>query len=243
MKTVIVTGGAQGIGRAVAQRFAAEGYRVVVADINVDVALDTAAELRELTGNPDVLGSRLNVTDAEQVASLYGGLVGEYGGVDVLVNCAGITRDGRLVKMEEADWDAVLGVNLKGPFLMGREFARRVNGNGGVIVNISSIVGEDGNFGQSNYGAAKAGLINLTKTWARELARAKVRVNAVLPGFTETPMTAAVPEKALEAVKGKTPMGRMARPEEIANAVYFLASDEASFITGETLRVDGGLSL
>ncbi|MBI4861447.1 MAG: SDR family oxidoreductase, partial [Candidatus Riflebacteria bacterium] len=168
----------------------------------------------------------------------------DLGPVDVLVNNAGITRDAMLHKMEEAQWDAVIDVNLKGVFLCGREAARRMRERGrGVILNTASVIGLYGNVGQTNYAATKAGVIAMTRTWAKELGRKGIRVNAVAPGFTLTQMTKAMPEKVLIGLEERTPLGRFASAEEIAAAFAFLASDDAAFVTGHVLSVDGGLTI
>jgi 3-oxoacyl-[acyl-carrier protein] reductase len=195
---------------------------------------------------PAVKGMVVDVTDAAAVNAAVERMVAEGGAIDVLVNNAGITKDAMLHKMSDADWDAVIGVNLKGVFLVTRAVApRMVEKGAGSIVSIASIVGLDGNIGQTNYAASKGGIVAMTKGWAREFARkgAKVRANAVSPGYTRTPMIASVPEKVLEPIIARTPLGRLAEIQDIANAVLFLASDESSFVTGQVLRVDGGLVL
>ena len=195
---------------------------------------------------PAITGAVVDVTDSAAVNALVAKIRAESGGIDVLVNNAGITRDALIQKMTDDDWDAVINVNLKGVFVMTRAVAPvMMEAGAGSIVSISSIVGLDGNIGQSNYAATKGGVVAMTKGWAREFARkgAKVRVNAVSPGYTRTPMIATVPEKVLEPIIAKTPLGRLAEVRDIANAVLFLASDEAAFITGQVLRVDGGLVL
>jgi 3-oxoacyl-[acyl-carrier protein] reductase len=188
----------------------------------------------------------VNVADAAAVAAFVETAKAEFGRIDVLVNNAGITRDALIHKMSEADWDAVIDVNLKGVFLVTKHVAPvMMEGGSGCIVSISSVVGLDGNIGQSNYAATKGGVVAMTKGWAREFARkgAQVRVNAVSPGYTRTPMIESVPEKVLEPIIARTPLGRLAEIQDIANGVLFLCSAEASFITGQVLRVDGGLVL
>jgi 3-oxoacyl-[acyl-carrier protein] reductase len=240
-KVCVVTGGARGIGRGVAESFAREGARRVwVLDVN---DADFAALQKE---SPAMTGAVVDVTSSAAVNALVARIRAESGGIDVLVNNAGITRDALIQKMTDDDWDAVINVNLKGVFVMTRAVApMMMEAGAGAIVSISSIVGLDGNIGQSNYAATKGGVVAMTKGWAREFARkgAKVRVNAVSPGYTRTPMIATVPEKVLEPIIAKTPLGRLAEVRDIANAVLFLASDEAAFITGQVLRVDGGLVL
>jgi 3-oxoacyl-[acyl-carrier protein] reductase len=245
-RVALITGGAAGIGKATAQRFIEEGARVVLCDVNAEAG---AAALEELGENAAFY--QVNVTDRQAVQAWVDAAVESYGRVDVLVNNAGVlrdnmlvrVRDGELVKqMSEADFDLVIGVNLKGVFNCTQAVAPYMIRQGsGVILNASSVVGLDGNFGQTNYVATKAGVIGMTKVWARELGRSNIRVNAVAPGFTATEMVMQMPEKILEGMKARTPLGRMAEPHDIANAYLFLASDEASFISGVVLRVDGGI--
>lgn len=237
----VVTGGARGIGRAIVDRFAEEGAAMVYA---VDVSDASFAELE--SGRSNVKGVVLSVTDTAAIATFVETLVAADGKIDVLVNNAGITRDGLIQKMSDADWDAVISVNLTGVFRMTRAIAPVMMQSGsGSIVSIASIVGLDGNIGQSNYAATKGGVVAMTKGWAKEFARkgAKIRVNSVSPGYCRTPMIATVPEKVLEPFIAKTPLGRLAEPIDIANAVLFLSSDESVFITGQVIRVDGGLVL
>jgi 3-oxoacyl-[acyl-carrier protein] reductase len=188
----------------------------------------------------------VNVTSPEEIAELVAGLRSEFGSIDVLINNAGITRDNLIQKITDEDWEAVIAVNLKGPFNMMRAVVpAMIEQDGGSVVNISSVVGLDGNIGQTNYSATKAGVVGMTKTWAKELARkgAKIRVNAVAPGYIRTPMVETVPEKIIDSIVSKTVLGRLGEAEDVAKAVLFLASDAASFITGQVLRVDGGLVL
>jgi len=238
-KTALITGAACGIGRATADAFIREGATVVLADVNAEAGQEAAAALGDRAHF-----ERLDVTDADAVEAVVGRIVEQHGRLDVLVNNAGIVRDARLVKMTIDEWQAVLDVNLKGVFLCGQAAARVMSEQGsGVILNASSVVGLYGNFGQSNYVATKAGVIGMTKTWARELGRKGVRVNAVAPGFIGTEMVEAMPEKVVAMMADKAPLGRIGRPEDIAEAYVFLASDRAAFITGATLSVDGGLVL
>lgn len=243
-KVCLVTGGAAGIGRATAERFAEEGATVILCDLNEEQGRATAA----------AIGGhfyKVNVADRQAVGAWVDEVVAQYGRVDVLVNNAGVLRDSTLVKvkdgelvkqMSEADFDLVIAVNLKGVFNCTQAVVpHMIRQGGGVILNASSIVGLDGNFGQTNYVATKAAVIGMTKVWARELGRSGIRVNAVAPGFTATEMVAAMPENILDGMRGRTPLGRLGEPRDIANAYLFLASDEASFITGEVLRVDGGI--
>ena len=245
-KAVLVTGGAAGIGRATALRFAEEGATVVICDLNEAAGQETVKELGDRAAF-----YRVNVASREEVQKWIEDVVARYGRLDVLVNNAGVLRDGQLIKlkdgelagqMPEADFDLVVSVNLKGVFNCTQAAAAvMAKQGGGVILNASSVVGLDGNFGQTNYVATKAGVVGMTKVWARELGKFEVRVNAVAPGFISTEMITAMPEKVLEGMKSRTPLRRLGDPRDIANAYLFLASDEAAFITGETLRVDGGI--
>ncbi len=245
-KVVLVTGGAAGIGKATALRFAEEGAKVVICDVNEAAGQETVKLL-----GADAAFYKVNVASREEVQKWVEAVVAKYGRVDVLINNAGIVRDGQLVKikngelvgqMSEENFDLVISVNLKGTFNCAQAVApQMIKQGGGVILNASSVVGLDGNFGQTNYVATKAGVIGMTKTWARELGKYGIRVNAVAPGFTATEILNSMPEKIIEGMKARTPLGRMGEPRDIANAYLFLASDEASFITGETLRVDGGI--
>ncbi len=239
-KVAIVTGGAQGIGRETAMTFAREGAKVAVADMNEDAAGKVAEEIKAAGGQ--ALAVSVNVANAESVEAMVAAVKAWGGGrIDALVNNAGITKDSRLQKMTEDQWDAVINVNLKGVWLCGKAVSSvMVEQGSGSIMNASSIVGLYGNFGQSNYAATKGGVIAMTYTWSIELGPKGVRVNAVAPGFTMTPMLETVPEKVLEDIKSKTPMRRMGQPEDIANTYLFLASDESSFITGQVIAVNGG---
>ncbi len=245
-KICLITGGAAGIGKATALKFAAEGAKVVVCDVNEEAGQAMVAEL-----GPGAAFYKVNVADRAAVQAWVDDVVAKFGRVDVLVNNAGIVRDNQLVRfkdgqlvkqMPEADFDLVIAINLKGVFNCAQAVAPvMIRQGGGVILNASSVVGLDGNFGQTNYVATKSGVIGMTKVWARELGKFGIRVNAVAPGFTATEILAAMPEKVIEGMVAKTPLGRMGQPEDIANAYCFLASDEASFISGAVLRVDGGL--
>lgn len=245
-RVAVITGGAAGIGKATAARFLEEGAQVVICDVNTEAGAAVAEELGEHAEFYQV-----DVTDRQAVQSWVDGVVQKYGRVDVLVNNAGILRDNVLVKvkdgelvkqMPEKDFDLVIGVNLKGVFNCTQAVAPAMIRQGsGVILNASSVVGLDGNFGQTNYVATKAGVIGMTKVWARELGRHGIRVNAVAPGFTATEMVMQMPERILEGMKSRTPLGRLGEPRDIANAYLFLASDEAAFVSGTVLRVDGGI--
>ena len=245
-KVCLITGGAAGIGKATALKFAAEGAKVVICDVNEEVGQATAALL-----GPDAAFYKVNVADRAAVQAWVEAVAEKYGRVDVLVNNAGIVRDNQLVRfkdgqlvkqMPEADFDLVIAINLKGVFNCTQAVAPvMIRQGGGVILNASSVVGLDGNFGQTNYVATKAGVIGMTQVWARELGKFGIRVNAVAPGFTATEILSAMPEKVIEGMVARTPLGRMGQPVDIANAYCFLASDEAGFISGAVLRVDGGL--
>ena len=245
-KVTLITGGAAGIGKATAQRFVEAGATVVICDVNQEAGEATVQEL-----GPNVHFYKVDVTDRQAVQSWVDDVVEKYGRVDVLVNNAGILRDNQLVKikdgelvkqMPEADFDLVIAVNLKGVFNCTQAVAPyMIRQGGGVILNASSVVGLDGNFGQTNYVATKAGVIGMTKVWARELGRYNIRVNAVAPGFIATEILSSMPEKIIERMKARIPLGRMGQPRDVANAYLFLASDEASFISGAVLRVDGAI--
>jgi 3-oxoacyl-[acyl-carrier protein] reductase len=245
-RVALITGGAAGIGKATAQRFIEEGARVVICDVNAEAGTAAVQDL-----GPNAAFYQVNVMDRQAVQAWVDDVVARYGHVDVLVNNAGILRDSQLVKVKdgelvkqmlEAEFDLVIGVNLKGVFNCTQAVAPHMIRQGsGVILNASSVVGLDGNFGQTNYVATKAGVIGMTKVWARELGRSGIRVNAVAPGFTATEILVSMPDKVLDGMRARTPLGRLGQPRDIANAYLFLASDEASFVTGTVLRVDGGI--
>jgi len=236
----IITGGAQGIGKAIALRLAEGGAHIVVGDVNEAVAKETAHEIE--SRGPKALAVNVDVGDPDSVNQLVEKTLTAFSRVDILINNAGITRDGLLIRMAEEEWDAVIRVNLKGVFNCTRAVARvMMKQRTGRIVNISSIVGLIGNAGQSNYAAAKAGVIGLTKSAARELAPRGITVNAVAPGFIQTDMTDHLPQKAKDAFLDAIPLSRPGTAEDVAGVVAFLVSPDAAYMTGQTLHVDGGM--
>ncbi len=241
-KVCIVTGSGRGIGRTIALKFAKEGGRVVIWDVDINSAEKTSNDCKNL--GVDSMWQKVNVTDRKEIQKNVAEIKEKFGRIDILVNNAGITRDALLNQMEEKMWDTVIDVNLKGTFNCTQFVVPVMEEKGqGSIVNIASVVGIYGNMGQTNYAASKAGIIGMTKSWAKEFARNGIRVNAVAPGFIKTPMTEKVPEKVISYMVKRTSLRRMGEVEEVANAVVFLSSDEASFITGHILQVDGGLTL
>lgn len=244
-KVAIITGAARGIGATTAITFAREGAKVVICDVNEELGKEVATSINNALGNglPVAIFLPVNVVDATSVAQLVQKTVGQFGHLDILVNNAGVTRDAQLKKMSDDDFDFVININLKGVFNCGRAAANHMleQGTGGVILNAASIVGLDGNFGQTNYVATKSAVVGMTKVWARELGSKGIRVNAVAPGFIETPMTAKMPEKVYQMMVDKTPLRRAGQPQDVANAYLWLASAEASFVNGVVLRIDGGI--
>ena len=239
-KVVLITGGAAGIGKATAEAFVEEEAVVVIWDVNEEKGNELADSF--LSSGKKSAFRKVDVTNLEDVEAGVAAIIDEFGKLDVLVNNAGITMDRSLLKMDADTWQKVIDVNLTGVFNCTKAAAPyMVEAGSGVILNASSVVGLYGNFGQTNYVATKAGVIGLTKTWARELGRKGIRVNAVAPGFIATEMVQKMPEKIIDGMVSKTPLGRMGKPEDIANAYVFLASDKASFIHGTTISVDGGV--
>jgi len=242
-RVAIVTGGARGIGRAIAEKLASLGANVLIADMLLELAEKSASEITQMTQNR-VAAVTVNVTDGKSATGMVDHALSEFGKVDILVNNAGITRDTLILRMEEADWDAVLNVNLKGAFNCSKAVIRpMMKQRYGRIVNISSVSGQAGQAGQTNYSASKAGLIGFTKALAREVASRQITVNAVAPGYIPTSLTNELPDELKQSILGATPVGRMGKPEEIAAAVAFLASEEAAYITGQVLAVDGGMAM
>jgi 3-oxoacyl-[acyl-carrier protein] reductase len=239
-KVALVTGAAQGIGKAVALLLAQNGADIVVSDINLEKAEETAKEVQTL--GRKALAIKVDVAKLDDVEKMVGAIWARFGQVDILVNNAGIARDKLILRMTEEDWDAVLNINLKGTFNCTKAVVRHMSKQrSGKIVNIASVVGEMGNAGQGNYAASKAGVIGFTKTIAREFAQRGINVNAIAPGYIETPMTDALPDKAKEELKRLIPMDRLGKPEDVAEAVLFLVSEASSYITGQVLNVNGGI--
>jgi len=239
-RVAMITGGGQGIGRAVALRFAGEGAKVVVIDIVAESARAVADEIKAAGG--EAMAVTCDVTRRDQIDALVGQVLDAYGQIDILCNNAGITRDARLVKMTEDEFDSVVDVNLKGVFNLTQAVAPHMIERGyGRVISASSIVGLYGNFGQTNYVATKAGVIGMTRVWARELGPKGITANAIAPGFIATDMIKTVPQKVLDDFAGRTPVRRLGTPEDVANAYLFLASEESGFINGIVLSVDGGL--
>ncbi len=235
-KTAIVTGAGRGIGKATAAQFVEEGATVVIAEFDDTTGRNCADELGE-----NAIFHKTEVRDEKSVIVLCDYVMREFGNLDILVNNAGILADSTLKKLDSDQFDAVLNVNLRGTYLCGKAAAGIMMEQGnGVILNAASVVAHHGNFGQTNYVASKAGVIGMTKVWARELGKEGIRVNAIAPGFIKTGMTAGMPENIIQMMEGKVPLKRWGEPEDVANAYTFLASNEASYITGTVLNVDGG---
>ena len=241
-KVAIITGAGRGIGQATAIKFAQEGARVAVCDIDEPSAAETARIIERRGGQ--ALAFRVDVTDKPGIQAMVEAVHGRYGRIDILVNNAGIVADAQLKKMTDEQFDRVIDINLKGTYNCTKAVVDiMLEQQSGVILNASSIVGLYGNFGQTNYAASKFGVIGMVKTWARELGKRGIRANAVCPGFVSTPIIDSIPDKVIDALESKVPLGRLGKPEEIANAYAFLASDEASYINGAVLEVSGGLTI
>ena len=241
-KVSIITGAGQGIGRATALKFAAEGARVAVCDINAEAVVDTVNAIGEAGG--EAAGFDVDVTDKESIARMVSGVMAKWGRIDTLVNNAGIVQDAQFKKMTDEQFERVIDVNLKGVYHCTKAVVDiMLEQNSGVILNASSIVGLYGNFGQTNYAATKFGVIGMVKTWARELGRKGIRANAICPGFIETAILSSIPDKVIKMMEEKVPLGRLGKPEEIANTYAWLASDEASYINGAVIEVSGGCTL
>ena len=239
-KVALITGGAQGIGRIISEELASQGAHVILADINLEGAEKTAIGIKSIGGQASAV--RIDVASATDVRGVFDSILKEYKPVDIVVNNAGITRDGLLVRMKEVDWDLVLNINLKGSFLCSQQAAKQMmKQKSGSIINIASIVGVMGNFGQSNYSASKSGLIGFTKTLAREVAPRGIRANAVAPGFIDTEMTRVLEESVRSKLIEQIPLARLGQPEDVARCVSFLVSENASYITGQVINVNGGM--
>lgn len=241
-KTALVTGAARGLGLSIAKTLSEAGAKVALIDVSVEGLADAVNEIRTAGGTAEPIAC--DVTNSEQVGQAVDKVIELWGKLDILVNNAGITRDNVIVRMKDEQWDLVLNINLRGTFLFTRAAARpMMKAHSGRIINVASVSGLMGNPGQANYSASKAGVIGLTHTVARELAGRNVTVNAVAPGFIATDMTAKLGDEILAQVKKEIPLGRLGEPQDVADAVLFLASDAASFITGHVLTIDGGLTV
>ena len=239
-KVALVTGGAQGIGKAVALLLARKGADIVVSDVNLEKAEETSKEIQSL--GRKAMAIKADVSRVDDVEGMVHAILEKFGKIDILINNAGIARDKLILRMTEEDWDAVLAVNLKGTFNCTKAVIKHMSKQrSGKVVNIASVVGEMGNAGQANYSASKAGVIGFTKTVAREFAQRGINVNAIAPGYIQTPMTDVLPDKAKEELKRMIPMERLGQPEDVAQAALFLVSEASSYITGHVLNVNGGI--
>lgn len=238
-KVSIITGAGRGIGHATALKFAREGAKVIVCDINQDWVDETVEEIQSAGG--EAMGFKVDVTQKASITAMVKGVVEKHGRIDCLINNAGIVADSQLKKMTEDQFDRVIEINLKGVYNCTKAVVDiMLEQRSGVILNASSIVGLYGNFGQTNYAASKFGVIGMVKTWARELGKKGIRANAVCPGFVETPILKSIPDKVLQAIKDRIPLGRLGTPADVANVYAFLASDDAAYINGAVIEVSGG---
>ncbi|MFC1693527.1 3-oxoacyl-[acyl-carrier-protein] reductase [Candidatus Latescibacterota bacterium] len=239
-KVVLITGGARGIGKSIAEHFLTEGASVALCDINLD---GVQASVAELSGRGSIVrGYYMNVTDEASVNETVAAITKDFERIDILINNAGITRDNLMLRMKKEDWDAVITVNLTGTFIVTKAVIRvMMKARYGRIINMASVVGVMGNIGQANYSASKAGLIGFTKTMAKEFSSRGITVNAIAPGFIRTEMTEQLPEEAKKAFLTAIPLKRPGTPEDVAHTALFLASDDASYITGQVINVDGGM--
>ena len=239
-KVALVTGGAQGIGKTISEELVRNGAHVVLGDVNLEGAEATAEAINNSGGSASAV--KIDVSNPAEVKQVFDSILKDKKPVDILVNNAGIPRDGLMIRMKESDWDLVLDINLKGSFLCGQQAAKQMmKQKSGAIVNIASIVGVMGNFGQANYSASKAGVIGLTKTMAREVASRGIRVNAVAPGFIDTEMTRVLDDSVRQALIEQVPLAKLGLPEDVARCVAFLVSDKSSYITGQVINVNGGM--
>ena len=239
-KVALVTGAGRGIGQAIAVTLAKEGAHIVVNDMDLDSAKQTVEMIHSIGRKTLVSGA--NIVMRNEVEAIFDSMKNQFGRLDILINNAGITRDNLLIKMTEEEWDQVMAVNLKGVFNCTQLAAKMMTEqNAGKIVNVSSASGQMGNIGQVNYATSKAGIIGMTKTLAKELARFNINVNAIAPGFIDTPMTSQVPDKVKNRIKASIPLNRFGQPEDVAKAVKFLASEESDYITGQVIACNGGL--
>jgi len=239
-KLALITGGAQGIGKTISEELVQNGAHVVLGDVNLEGAQATAEAINNNGGSASAV--KIDVSNPAEVKQVFDSILKDKKPIDIMINNAGITRDGLMIRMKEADWDRVLNINLKGTFLCSQQAAKQMmKQKSGAIVNIASIVGVMGNFGQANYSASKAGVIGLTKTLAREVASRGIRVNAVAPGFIDTEMTRVLDESVRQKLIEQIPLAKLGLPEDVARCVAFLVSDRSSYITGQVINVNGGM--
>ena len=239
-KVALITGGAQGIGKTISEELVQNGAHVVLGDVNLEGAQATAKAINNNGGSASAV--KVDVSNPAEVKQVFDSILKDKKPIDIMINNAGITRDGLMIRMKEADWDRVLNINLKGTFLCSQQAAKQMmKQKSGAIVNIASIVGVMGNFGQANYSASKAGVIGLTKTLAREVASRGIRVNAVAPGFIDTEMTQVLDESVRQKLIEQIPLAKLGLPEDVARCVAFLVSDRSSYITGQVINVNGGM--